>query len=56
VNYGPRVHIDHFIIETHLTLTFEKDIDLIDLRMAVPVTGLFAWFVGGCCHANDIAT
>jgi hypothetical protein len=41
------VDVDDVVIETHLALAFQKDINLFELRVAVPVACLFAGFVGG---------
>jgi hypothetical protein len=47
--------INHFIGEAHLALALEEYIHLIDLGVAVPITGLLSRLVRCGADANDIA-
>jgi hypothetical protein len=49
------VNIDNFVIEPHLALTLKKYVYLVDFRVAVPVTSLLAWFIGGGGDTNNVS-
>jgi hypothetical protein len=44
------VDVDDLVVKAHLPLAFEKQIYLVDFRVAVPITSLLARFI---CRGGD---
>jgi hypothetical protein len=54
MNNGSGTYLNKIVIEAHLALSLQKDIDLFQLRMRVPITGFLPRFIGCHAEANDL--